>query len=301
MSLITKYRINNIDNILGNEEAKQILKSFTKKEDHPHSYLFTGERGLGKTTFARILTNLYNCDMLEINGSNDRSIEMIRTIIYEGSKTGNLLSSNKNKAFIMDEVHGLTSQAQDALLKILEEPPKHVYFFLCTTDPQKLKPTLKSRCCKIELEKIRSRVLYPYLIDISVKENNEISKNVARQIAETSEGYVRDSLNILEKVLQFKDEEKQVKIAKQKIENNQQVIDLCRLLLKAGSFNGDIRKCLIDLQNDNPESIRKIIINYMMKVILNSGSERAVCIIDELDSIIYDYAVLVKNIYRIFI
>ena len=302
MSFINKYRIEKINDLLSNENNKELLNGFILNKDRPHSYLFFGDHGCGKTTTARIMAKELNCEIIEINGSNDRGISTIRETIYEGSQFKTLLGNNK--AYIMDEVHSLLALSQEALLKILEEPPKHVYFFLCTTDPQKLKNTIRSRCTQIEMEKISLRDLYPYLINISIKENNEISKQVARQIAETSEGHVRDSLNILEKVLQFKDEKKQLEIANQKIENDENIIDLCKLLLKDDFFTDGIKKILLSLQSENPESIRKIIINYMQKVLLNNSGKdmiRAAVIIECLDKIVYDYAVLCANIFKIFI
>ena len=303
LSLINKYRPDKLDEMIGNVQNIIMLKSFIKNNNTPHSFLFYGGRGLGKTSLARILSNEFDCEIIEINGSNDRSVENIRNVIYQGSETGNLLSSKKNKAFIIDEIHSLTKIASESLLKILEEPPSHVYFFLCTTEPQKLLLTIRSRCCQLELERISNRELYPFLIEISKKENNEISKRIARQIAETSEGYVRDGLSLLEKVLQFTDEEKQFKIACEKIENEKTVIDLCQLLLNSESLNNDIIKVLIDLQEENPESLRKIILSYMQKVFLNNLQMRkkSSIIIDCLKEFIYDYAVFCKNIYEIFV
>ncbi len=296
MDFATKYRIKELKDIIGNENTKEILSSFINKENHPHSYLFYGERGCGKTTIARILSEKFNCEIIELNNSNNRGISTVRETIYEGSMYTTF--SGLYKGFLLDEVHKLTNDAQNALLKILEEPPESAYFFLCTTEPNKLLKTIRSRCQQFEMEIISNRLLYPYLIDISIREGKEIPKDLARKIAETSDGHVRDALKILESVLQLDDEKKQNKIAEQRIDDQKQVIDLCRHLLN-GSWN-DCREILKDLQRENPESIRKIILSYMQKVLLDSSSTRAAIVIDGLREVIYDYAILCVNIFEIF-
>lgn len=299
MDLAIKYRPDDLNKLLGNQTTIDILNKYIEEETHPHSYLFCGERGLGKTTIARILSDEFNCDLIEMNSSDDRGIDSIRNNIIGNSKVGTF--SGKNKAYLLDECHQLPNLSQDALLKIIEEPPKNVYFFLCTTEPNKLNDTIKSRCQPFQLEKIGVRTLYPYLIEISKKEENEISKKVARRIAETSEGHVRDALKILQKVLQIDSEEKQLKLAGEKIESQAEIIELCRTLLNGG-WN-DCRDILNKLQNENPESIRKVILGYMKKVILSDNlksNQAAAIIIECLEDFAYDYAVLCKNIFAFF-
>jgi DNA polymerase-3 subunit gamma/tau len=300
MSIFVKYEPKKIDGILGNEEIKIIIEGFLNKKEIPQCYLFHGAYGCGKTLFSNLIAKELNCEnnIYELNASNDRGIDAIRRII-ENSQFKSL--NNKPKAFIIDEAHQLPTLSQEALLTTLQKPPKNTYFFFCTTELNKIIKTIQSRCQKLEVEKVSKRKLYPYLIDISIKENNEITKKVARQIVEISEGHVRDSLSILERILEFKDEEKQLKAVKEKTQENSTIIDLCRLLMKENNFSENIRKCLIDLQNENPESLRKVIINYMMKAILNNGNRRAALIIDCLENIVYDYPVFVKNIYNIFV
>lgn len=300
MDLAVKYRPRFLLNMLGNKDNIDILNQYIKTDNHPHSYLFFGNRGLGKTTLARILSREFNCELVEMNSSNERGIDTIRNSIYERAKLKTF--SGKNIAFLLDECHKLTNDAQNALLKLLEEPPEHIYFFLCTTEPNKLLQTVRSRCCNFILLRISARELYPYLIDISKKEGNEISKKVARRICESSDGHVRDALKILQKVLQIDfDEEKQLKLAGEKIGDKAEIIDLCRALLNDG-WN-DCRDILNKLRDENPESIRKVILAYMEKVMLNDNikqNTRAALIIEYLEEIIYDYAVLCKNIFLFF-
>jgi DNA polymerase-3 subunit gamma/tau len=299
MDLAKKYRSKKLNEILGNKTTIQILEGYIKSMSHPHSYLFYGERGLGKTTIARILCKEFNCDLIELNNSNNRGIDTVREVIYNGSK--HKTWEGKNKGYLLDEVHKLTNDAQNALLKILEEPPNHVYFFLCTTEPEKLLKTVKSRCQQFQLEKIRGNELYPFLIEISEKEDNQIIKKIARKIAETSEGHVRDALFILQSVIQIRDnEEKQLKIAGQKIESERQIIDLCRSLLNRDGWE-TCREILKKLQNENPETVRKIVLAYMQRVILSKQHNKtAAIIIDMLRESTNDFAVLCANFFEIF-
>ena len=300
MSLDLKYRPKDFEYLLGNEENIEILKNFTKNPNRPHTYLFFGHRGCGKTTMARIFANKLDSDLIELNGSDNRGIDDIRQIIQSCQfKTLN----GKNKCYLIDEVHKLTNEAQNSFLKILEEPPEHIYFFLCTTDPQKLLPTIKSRCSLIQIEKIDNIELTRYIESIAKKEGKEIDRKICRTIAKTSEGCVRDALKILESVLQIEDEEKQLKIASQKIDNEEVVIDLCRELLKPNNWKA-CTKILKGLKED-PEKIRRTILGYMSSVLLNSreGNMQAGLVIECLEHNVYDsgFPGLIYRIFKVFL
>lgn len=270
MSLANKYRPIVFDEMLGNEENIEILKGLLKKENPPHTYLFHGDRGCGKTTLARILCDNLNIDknnIMEVNGSNNRGIETARQII-EQSRFKSL--DGNNKAFILDEIHKATKDFQNALLKVLEEPPSHVYFILATTEPNKLIKTILSRCSKFEVEKIDTTELMRYLIQISEKEKIKINRKICRNIAKTSEGHVRDALKILEKIMEVKDEEKQLKISIQKLNEEEEVINLCRNLLKPNNWQ-EVRKILKNIDEDL-EKIRYAVLGYMGSVLLNEKS-----------------------------
>ena len=303
MSLYLKYEPKNLDEILANEDNKTILKGFLKQKEIPQVYLFYGSYGCGKSLISNLLAKELNCgnNIYELNASNDRGIDAIRQVI-ESCKYRTL--DGKNKSYIIEECHQLPTLSQEAFLTTFQNPPKNVYFFLCTTEKSKMLPTIISRCKCIEVNPLSVIELYPYLIEISKKENNEISRIVARKIAETSEGHVRDALQILEKVLQFENEEKQLEIAKIQIEENAEVIELCRKLL-----NGNWKECQIILKNlkEQPENIRRVILGYMEKVLLNSDNSnnwnKAVLIIEGLKDNLFNSgrAGLISAIYQIFL
>jgi DNA polymerase III subunit gamma/tau len=299
-ALFNKHEPQNFNEVLGNVDNKILLEGFLKLKEKPQGYLFYGDYGSGKTLLSNLMAKMLNCNnnIYELNASSDRGIDSIRKVIEQCQYKS--LDGNP-KAYIIDESHQLPVLSQEALLTTLQKPPLNTYFFFCTTDLSKMIPTIKSRCKLIEIQTIDNRILYPYLIEISQKENNEISKLVARKIAESSQGHVRDALNILESVLQFSDENKQLEIIKNGIdENNKTVIDLCRILLKNDASYDEVKIILNDLIKENPESLRKIIINYMMKVLLNGSNKKAGLIIETLKESIYDMPVFIMLVYSLF-
>lgn len=296
MSFINKYETNELNSILGNENNKTILNGFLKQDKIPQVYLLSGDYGCGKSLIAKLYSKILDCNIHELNASSDRGIDEIRKLL-DNCNFKSL--DGKPKSYIIEECHQLPKLSQEAFLTTLQEPPKDTYFFFCTTEKNKMINTLISRCKQLEVKRVGARELYPYLIAISIKENNEINKSVARKITETSKGHVRDALQILEMALQFKDENKQIEIASKEIEEQKNVIDLCRLLLKNDTWN-NVTIILKQLQNENPEGIRKIIISYMGKVLLNGDNIKAALIIEALQNPIYDFPVLVMQLFSVF-
>lgn len=297
-SLFNVYEPKDLNDLLANENNKTILQGFLKQKEIPQSYLFVGDRGCGKSLTALLLAKQLNCqDNIQVlDCITDRGIDNIRKII-ESSQYRTL--DNNPKAYIIEEAHQLPTLSQEGFLTCLQKPPKNTYFFFTSTEESKIIKTISSRSKKLTFEKVAIRELYPYLIDISIKENNGISKTVARRICETSNGHIRDALSILEIVLQFKDENKQLEMAGKEIEEDKTIIDLCRLLLKSNSWN-EISILLKQLQKENTESIRKIVISYMGKVLLDNANVKVAMIIEALESPIYDFPVLVMKLFSVF-
>jgi DNA polymerase III gamma/tau subunit len=296
MSLINKYEPIELNNILGNKDNKTILNGFLKQKKIPQVYLLHGDYGCGKSLIANLFSKKLKCNIQELNASNDRGIDSIRKLL----ESCNFKSFDGNpKSYIIEECHQLPTLSQEAFLTILQNPPKNCYFFFCTTILEKMLKTIISRSKVIEVNRIGVRELYPYLIDISIKENNEISKSVARKISETSKGHVRDALQLLEIVLQFTDEKKQLDIINNGLEENSTVIDLCRKLNKNSTWN-EIKDILKSLQNEDPEKIRRIIISYFSKVLLDKGDKRSALIIDILRNPYYVFEVLICDIYGLY-
>jgi len=272
MPLHLEHRPDKLDDVIGNKGLVQKLGSLLNKKSKPHSYLFHGPSGCGKTTLGRILMKELGCEsgnIQEVNASNNRGIDTMRDIIA-GLKYKPMNGSKRG--FILDEFHQTTKDAQNAILKALEDTPGHIFFVLCTTDPQKLLTTVRNRCSTFEVRKLEEEELFTLLKKVSRKEKKRLSKEVLEQIAEYSDGCPRQSLVILDQIIDLSAEE-QLKNIKDIKDQEAQTIDLCRALLKNESWKR-VAKILSGIQED-PEKVRWAVMGYMKSVVLKSKNQQA--------------------------
>ena len=224
--LALKYRPQEFKDLIGQEVMSQTITNAIKIGKTPNAYLLTGIRGVGKTTTARLIAKALNCqknsdekikcssekfcptceeiinsnhiDILEMDAASKTGIDDIRELI-ENSKYSP--TSAKYKIFIIDEVHMLSKQAFNGLLKTLEEPPPSLKFILATTEVRKIPVTILSRCQRFDLKRVSVDKLCTHLKNISAKENGKISEDSIKLIAKTSEGSVRDAVSLLDRAL----------------------------------------------------------------------------------------------------
>ena len=219
LALYRKYRPKSLLEMIGQENVIDVITNEIKNNKISHAYLFTGPRGTGKTSLAKIIaktvncTNLkegipcgecYNCknfdtnsDIIEIDAASNNGIEEIREI---REKISLVPTNSKYKVYIIDEVHMLTTQAFNALLKTLEEPPAHVIFIFATTEFYKIPSTILSRCQKFQFNKIDDELIVKRLQQISLAENIIIDDSALYEIARLSDGGLRDSINYLDQL-----------------------------------------------------------------------------------------------------
>lgn len=224
LSLYRHLRPQRFGALVGQEHVTRTLKEALRQKRISHAYLFAGPRGTGKTSTARILAKALNCaegvqeepcnqcppcqeiaagtflDVLEIDGASNRGVDEIRDL---REKVKFSPASGRYKIYIIDEVHMLTTEAFNALLKTLEEPPAHVIFILATTEPQKVLPTVVSRCQRFEFRRLESETIVSYLKEAALSLEIEGEEEAFYQIARAATGALRDALSILEQCLVF--------------------------------------------------------------------------------------------------
>ncbi|OQC75326.1 MAG: DNA polymerase III subunit tau [Spirochaetes bacterium ADurb.Bin001] len=282
LTLALKYRPKTFDEVIGNELAVDILKqqlSGGSKQPLSRSILLHGPTGCGKTTLARIVAaelGVGEGDLKEIDSADFRGIDTIREIRKQAHFTP---LNGLYRVWVLDEVHQLTKDAQSALLKILEDTPKHVYFLLCTTDPQKLLPTIRGRCSQFQVQPLTETETKALIRRVVKAEGEKLSKDVYEQIVQDSMGHPRNALQILAQVLAV-EEDKRLEVAKKTAETQSKTIELCRALLKGESWK-KVAGILKGLKGEDPEQIRRAVLGYCQSVLLNGKNNQAAAIMEE--------------------
>ena len=288
--LALKYRPKTFSDLIGQDIMAETITNSIKMDKVPNAYLFSGIRGVGKTTAARIVAKALNCnngienlcqnemcehcsaisnsnhmDVLEMDAASKTGIDDVRDLI-EFSKYGPSVA--KFKIFIIDEVHMLSKQAFNGLLKTLEEPPSYLKFIFATTEMRKIPITVVSRCQRFDLIRVKSDLLLDFLKKISLLEKGKISENALKLIVKISEGSVRDSLSLLDRALiTQKIEQKELDLeSAQKIFgyfNKSHLIELMKLI-----FQGKEERALLKFRDISDLGIDpKIFLNDFLEIL----------------------------------
>ncbi len=288
MELYKKYRPKVLEDLMGQSGVIKMLGNMINNDNIPHAILLTGSSGCGKTTIARILRRKLKCgkhDFNELNCADDRGIDDIRKI---RRRMNQVAISGKTRIWLFDEAHKLTNDAQNALLKMLEDTPSHVYFMLATTDPQKLIKTIRTRCTEIALNPLLDKDMGTLLLTVSKQEKIKVPKQAISKIVEVSEGSARKALVILNQIIDLSLEEMLETIRANTAEV--QGIAVARALLNPRTTWQAMTKVLKECSKEEPETIRWIVLGYMKSVMLGGGkpTDRAYIIIESFREHFYD-------------
>jgi len=292
MELYKKYRPVNFKQVVGQDDVIRILVDFGKRKSVPHCLLFVGPSGCGKTTIARILRKKIKCgdaDFQELNVADFRGIDMVRDL---RSRMTLSPMTGDTRVWLIDECASLTKDAQNAFLKILEDTPDHVYFFLATTDPQKLLRTIRTRATEIQVKPLTRKGIDELFERVVEGEGKEMpQEEVVDKIFDLSAGSPRKALVLLDQVLDIKDIDQALDVLTGGA-NEQDVIELARMLLNPKTQWSQVAKFLkgIDGLDEQVESIRWLVLSYMSTVILNNGANasRAFVALDAFRDHFYD-------------
>lgn len=290
-ALYRKYRPKSFEEIAGQEHITKTIKNALKLDRFSHAYIFSGPRGTGKTTIAKIIAKTLNCDLYptsepcgkcrncleidkgyftdiyEIDAASNNGVDEIREI---RDKIGYLPGEGRYKVYIIDEVHMLTTSAFNALLKTLEEPPKHVVFILATTEIHKIPLTILSRCQRFDFREINEKDMFNKIKEISIKENIMIDDAAIETICFNSNGGLRDALSLFDQLISFTDD----KITKEDVHALSGSIseEIFNSILKS-AMNKDLKSIIENLDDllKNGKEISRIIfdfINYLKEMII---------------------------------
>lgn len=264
------HRPSKLSELLGQDDAVKTIKGFGK-DGVPHCLLLVGPSGCGKTTIARILKRLLLCsdyDFHELNCAADaRGIDTIRSIqsrMWDSSMGGGC------RIWLLDEAGKLTGDAQTALLKMLEDTPPHVYFFLATTDPQKLISTIKTRATEIKVKALKGKDMESLLSRVAAAEKFNLTEEVRDKLVDVSEGSARKALVLLNQIIKIESEEDQLAAVSSGVANSA-AIEIARALINPKATWGAVSKLLKDVE-DEPETVRRVVLGYCKSVLLGGGN-----------------------------
>lgn len=276
MSLHTTHRPGTFKEIVGQDKAVNSLERVLK-DGRAHSFILSGGSGLGKTTLARVAANALcggkanQSNLVEIDAASATGIDAMREVANRSHYRA--IGESAIKVMIVDEAHKLSNSAWTSLLKIIEEPPAHTYWFFCTTEPGKIPRAIQTRCLKYELAPVDELLIYELLVKVTAAEKLKVSEEVLEAIAEGAGNSPRAALVALEQCL-YCETAGEARALMRSAGQSKGVIDLCRLLASGRGRNwAAAMKIVNQLEGVEAESVRIVVCNYFQTALLNTKSD----------------------------
>lgn len=287
-ALYLDYRPTKLSEVRGNETTIKALAAVLdrKVENIPHTMLFCGDSGCGKTTLARIVARELGCvggDFTELDIADFRGIDTAREIRRNMAYRP---MEGRCRVYLLDECHKLTGDAQEAMLKAFEDTPEHIYFLLATTDPSKLKATVRNRCTTFEVSPLSTREMKGLLSEVLEAEKVDIPDAALEAILDNCLGSPRNALQLLEKIIDMDPIDMEAAV-EQAARDQTQVIDLCRALIGKQKWAA-VAKILKDLTEQEPEKVRHAVLGYFTAILLKEDSAQAFLVADSFRKPFYD-------------
>jgi len=279
MELYRKYRPKTFEEMVGNQIAIKTIKQEIKHGSRV--FLMQGPAGTGKTTLARVMAAYLKAGPLslrEINSAENRGIDSAREIMEHMRYNP---SDGESMVWILDEFHQQTKPAQEAFLKPMEDTPSHCYFFICTTNPEKLIAPLKSRCSVVNLKPLKPEEMALLVTRTAEAESAELSEDVVDRIVELSGGGSRKALKLLGKVLYLDTDKERLRALRDMGggDDAKETIDFCRALIKGADW-GTMTALLQKMDLSEPESIRYAVLGYCNAVLMKRFDRRVLRIME---------------------
>lgn len=277
-----RYRPKTFGQLVGSNASIDSLKKKLKKGKVPHSTLFVGDSGCGKTSTARILADQLGAkesDICEINSAHFKGIDSIRQIRQDMQRA----PFGKCRVWILNEVHQYSVPVQDAMLEMLEDTPKHVYFMLTTTNGQKLQEPFKNRCTVVVMKKIKEGDMKKLIRDICRKEKKKLKSDVVEALIEKADGTPRKALVILDTILHLKTKAKQIEVIQRQDIKDQVDFLANGLIFKYWDLKWPAVQKMIEAIEEEGESIRYMMVAYCNKILLSPNTkfhQRAAVVMD---------------------
>lgn len=270
LPLITKYRPQAFNEIVGHTDIMAALARAIKPLSRPHSYLLTGGTGIGKTTIARIIAKKLKAEVIEIDAASHSGIDAMRELVDLGNHSA--MSGAGIRMFIIDEAHALSKQAWQAILKMLEEPPSHLYIALCTTELTKVPATIVGRCYHVALRGLKDRELEDLLLYVIECENWNVDSDVLVSVIQSADGSARNALSTLDAVRGCADRDEVQRIIRLQTASDD-IVQLCRYLMSGKKAWAPVGKILAILDDAQIEEAAVPIGRYMAAVMKRAKTE----------------------------